>query len=170
MTHWKSGLMGVNRMNDVISRQDAIDAVKSRKTAEQCEKGVVRNWAVDLCVDVLEKLPSSEPEKVCIAKITLSEEQVREAFEKAKDEIVQVLSSAESEQRWIPCSVRLPKKGEYVGNVAKYYLAQTEYGDMVVARYSHSGYWEQIYQLKPIADEIVAWMPLPKPYKGESEK
>jgi hypothetical protein len=48
---------------DVISRQAAIDIVKSRKTAEQCGKGVVRNWAVDLCVDALEKLPSVQPER-----------------------------------------------------------------------------------------------------------
>ena len=67
---------------------------------------------------------------------------------------------------WIPASERLPKAGEYVGNVAKYYLVQNEYGDMLVARYTHSEYWEQIYQLKPVDGEIVAWMPLPEPYKG----
>ena len=50
-------------MSDTISRQAAIDTVKSRKTAEQCENGVVRNWAVDLCVDALEKLPSAQPER-----------------------------------------------------------------------------------------------------------
>jgi len=70
---------------------------------------------------------------------------------------------------WIPVSERLPKAGEYVGNVAKYYLVQNEYGDMLVARYTHSEYWEQIYQMKPIADEVVAWMPLPEPYKAERE-
>jgi hypothetical protein len=69
--------------------------------------------------------------------------------------------------RWIPCSEWLPKAGEYVGSVAKYYLVQNEYGDMLVARYTHSGYWEQIYHLKPYADEIVAWMPLPQKYKEE---
>lgn len=72
-------------------------------------------------------------------------------------------------QRWIPCSERLPEKGEYIGDVAKYYLVQNEYGDMLVARYTHGEYWEQIYQLKPIGDEIVAWQPLPTPYK-ESDK
>jgi hypothetical protein len=46
---------------------------------------------------------------------------------------------------------------------------QNEYGDMLVARYTHSGYWEQIYQLQPIGDEIVAWMPLPGPYKADME-
>ena len=72
--------------------------------------------------------------------------------------------------RWIPVNEMLPKAGEYVGNVAKYYLVQNEYGDIFVARYTHSEYWEQIYQFKPCTDEIVAWMPLPEPYKeGESE-
>lgn len=72
-----------------------------------------------------------------------------------------------SAQQWTPCSERLPKAGEYIGDVARYYLVQNEYGDMLVARYTHSEYWEQIYQSKPYADEIVAWMPLPEPYKGE---
>lgn len=71
---------------------------------------------------------------------------------------------------WIPVSERLPKADEYVGNVAKYYLVQNEYGDMLVARYTHSGYWEKIYQLTPIADEIIAWRELPEPYKAESEE
>ena len=70
---------------------------------------------------------------------------------------------------WIPVSERLPKPGEYDGDVDKYYLVQNEYGDMMVATYTHSEYWEQIFQVKPIADEIVAWMPLPEEYKPESE-
>lgn len=72
---------------------------------------------------------------------------------------------AEKPNKWIACSDRLPEAGEYIGNVAKYYLVQNEYGDMLVARYTHGEYWEQIYQLKPIGDEIVAWMPLPEPMK-----
>ena len=71
--------------------------------------------------------------------------------------------------KWIPVSERTPKAGERVGNVAKYYLVQNEYGDMMVARYTHDEYWEQMYQYGPCADEIVAWMPLPKLYKAESE-
>lgn len=73
------------------------------------------------------------------------------------------------EPRWIPVSERLPEADEYVGDVAKYYLVQNEYEDMLVARYTHSEYWEQMYQLKPISDEIVAWRELPKLYKAESE-
>ena len=73
------------------------------------------------------------------------------------------------QQKWIPCSERLPKAGEYIEDVAKYYLVQNEYGDMLVARYTHGEYWEQIYQSKPIGDEIVAWMPLPKPYEPQDK-
>ena len=50
-------------MSDLISRQAAIDAVKSRKTAEQCKEGEVRNWTVDTCVDMIKKLPSAQPEQ-----------------------------------------------------------------------------------------------------------
>lgn len=79
------------------------------------------------------------------------------------------IKALEQEPRWIPVSERLPKAGEYVGDVDKYYLVQNEYGDMLVARYTHSEYWEQIFRFQPISDEIVAWMPLPTPYKAESE-
>ena len=83
--------------------------------------------------------------------------------------IMEYIDEVPNETRWIPVSERLPKAGEYIGDVDKYYLVQNEYGDMLVARYTHSEYWEQIYQLQPIGDKIVAWMPLPKPYKAESE-
>lgn len=72
--------------------------------------------------------------------------------------------------QWIPVSNELPKPGELDGDVDKYYLVQNEYGDMMVARYTHSEYWEQIFQTTPIADKIVSWMPLPEEYKPESEE
>jgi hypothetical protein len=74
-----------------------------------------------------------------------------------------------ADNRWISVSERLPKADEYVGNVAKYYLVQNEFGDMMVARYTHSEYWVQMYQLKPIAN-IIAWCELPQPFKVESEE
>ena len=77
---------------------------------------------------------------------------------------------ADEQTEWIPVSERLPKPGEYVGDVAKYYLVQNEYGDMMVARYTRNEYWEQIYQLKHISDEIVAWMPLPAPFEPQESE
>ena len=89
--------------------------------------------------------------------------------EKTLDVIIKELPLVTPKAGWIPCNERLPKAGEYVGDVEKHYLVQNEYGDMLVARYTHSEYWEQVYQTKPIADEVVAWMPLPEPYTEESE-
>ena len=50
-------------MDDTISRQQAIDAVNSRKTAEQCKEGEARNWTVDACVDMIKQLPSVQPKR-----------------------------------------------------------------------------------------------------------
>jgi hypothetical protein len=81
-----------------------------------------------------------------------------------------LIEAIEAVNKWIPVSERLPEEGEYIGDVDRYYLVQNEYGDMFVARYTHSEYWEQIYQLKPIGDEIVAWRELPQPYKQQESE
>ena len=75
---------------------------------------------------------------------------------------------------WIPCSERLPEPNRHDAlNVDVYYLAQTEFGDMIVASYneSHEGtkWWEQMYSYRIFDDEIVAWMPLPEPWKGVND-
>lgn len=78
------------------------------------------------------------------------------------------LKKLREQTRWVPCSERLPKENEYVGDVCKYYLIQDEYGDMYVAHLSSVG-WIPINSLKAISDEVLAWRPLPKPYKAEME-
>ena len=78
-----------------------------------------------------------------------------------------VLDYLEQEPKWIPVSERLPKPNECVGNVCRYCLIQNEYGDMMVARWDGQG-WEQMYQYgEYIEDEVIAWMPLPKPYEPQ---
>ena len=81
--------------------------------------------------------------------------------------IIKALPSADA--KWIPCSERLPKEDEYVGNVCKYYLIQDEYGDMHVAHLSGRG-WETIESVKALGCDVVAWMPLPEPYKGGDDE
>lgn len=78
------------------------------------------------------------------------------------------LKQLREQTRWTPCSERLPKENEYVGDVCKYYLIQDEYGDMYVAHLSSVG-WIPINSLKSISDEVIAWRPLPKPYKAKME-
>ena len=70
--------------------------------------------------------------------------------------------------KWIPVSEKLPKPKETENLIAKYYLIQNEYGDMLVARWDGKG-WEQMYQHEYLEDDVIAWMPLPEPMKAESE-
>lgn len=78
------------------------------------------------------------------------------------------LKQLREQTRWTPCSERLPKENEYVGDVCKYYLIQDEHGDMYVAHLSSVG-WIPINSLKAISNEVVAWQPLPQPYRVEME-
>lgn len=100
----------------------------------------------------------------------VSKEELLKALQYDRDQFAKGYKAGLNADRWISVKDQLPEEGEYDGDAAKYYLVQNEYGDMMVARYTHSGYWEQIYQLKPIADEIVAWQPLPEPAKVGDEE
>ena len=74
------------------------------------------------------------------------------------------VTPARKKEEWISCD---EKPNELVDNVRKYYLIQDEYGDMCVARYTKKG-WHPIESLF-FLDDVVAWIPLPEPYKEESE-
>lgn len=83
--------------------------------------------------------------------------------------ILRNLPSVTHTTSWIPVSERMPNPGEYNGDVDRHYLVQNEYDDMLVARYTKKECWEQIFQIGEIKEKIVAWQPLPKPYKAEME-
>lgn len=83
----------------------------------------------------------------------------------------EAIKTLEQEPKWIPCSERMPKPNETVGGVSKYYLVQNIYGDINIACYTISG-WLPAHSRYIFAsdDVIVAWRPLPEPYKEEVEK
>ena len=71
---------------------------------------------------------------------------------------IDVLPPAQPEQRWIPCSERLPMtKDDYIITVKDKSLTWTDYVEWS-ADYHWWGYDD---------DMVIAWMPLPEPYKGE---
>ena len=88
--------------------------------------------------------------------------------------IVDLLNDLPSAQRWIPVSERLPEPNNVYKDVLSYYLVQNEYGDMMVATFikfpGGARVWQQIYQYGAIMEDIVAWMPLPEPWKGEEDE
>ena len=136
--------------DDLISRQAAIDALGEQPPVwddrNDYEIGRQNQWNED--VIALKALPSAQPQKVCIteAKITI-------------DEIRDYISKAINAERWIPCSERLPKYGKQV-------LCCNKQGSVFTSAITytsgHTVYFGQHYN-------VIAWMPLPEPYKTESE-
>ena len=71
---------------------------------------------------------------------------------------IRELPSAEPEQRWIPCEERLPENRVYVLVTYRY-----EYGLI-----DHGITWYGEAEKKwNTSREIIAWKPLPEPWKGE---
>lgn len=82
---------------------------------------------------------------------------------------LQKLPPVTPKQRWIPVSERLPepdRKDETGNDIA--FLVQTEWGTFFTATYD--GNWCHVDSSILVDSEVIAWMPLPEPYKeGESE-
>ena len=71
-----------------------------------------------------------------------------------KSEIIERIPSAEPQ--WIPCSERLPdKEGRYL---CTYFMSK---GNVIDFGWFENGEW--------YICGCVAWMPLPEPYRGDSE-
>lgn len=76
------------------------------------------------------------------------------------DELV-ALRALPSAQQWIPCSERLPEEDTYV-------LATTAWGEITMAeKLSDIAWFICEGNANAKSDDIVAWMPLPEPWKGE---
>ena len=74
---------------DLISRQAAIDALRKCQTYKFAVTEPRMIMLADASI-VIENLPSAQPESICVAKVTMTDEQVKEAFEKATCQILAV--------------------------------------------------------------------------------
>ena len=70
-----------------------------------------------------------------------------------------------NEREWTPCSERLPKKSDDYLTTTSFDLGKTE-----PAREVYKNYFCAASQKWLTDDEdVIAWMPLPKPWKGKNE-
>lgn len=77
-------------------------------------------------------------------------------------DMLELVRSLPSAQRWIPVTERLPDEmGTYLVT-----LDYKEHGTGVMSLWFHN---EEIGWDLRVADEVTAWMPLPAPWKGEDE-
>lgn len=129
-------------MKDLISRADAIKAIRKCKF----ESVMPSDWyrGMEVAQEIIEELPSADAE-------------------------------------WIPCSEKLPSDDEIVNitwvnhNPPPYYADIAEKPFVASGlRYCDKWYWyssvcQDLHQDFDLIDkdiEVIAWQPLPKPYKG----
>ena len=79
--------------------------------------------------------------------------------------------SAEAVQGWIPCSERLPEIDETLricDQISEDVLGTDTYGNIRHVYLTNCGYLKPTFCTveEGMSVDIVAWMPLPKPYKG----
>lgn len=83
------------------------------------------------------------------------------------------LPSVQPEQQWIPCSERLPEIGEhYVSEPCIVYCSNGAYGfaELEENIFGQVGWnCERDDEYHEPLGEVVAWMPLPQPWKGDSD-
>ena len=122
-------------MNDLISRQAAIDALAKFVPYAICDESTesYTNGLTD-AYNLICQLPSAQPEP-----------------------------------RWIPCGERLPEEEE------KSYWVCLDGGGQCQCRWTNNMYglgankwdkWGWHVMDKPQYSRVIAWMPLPEPYRG----
>ena len=137
-------------------------------TREEIIQGLYRgdSRAIKEAIKALEKEPCED----CVSREAVKEALRNRTGESISDCInaLPSVTPTRKKEEWIPCDEKLPKPNELVDNVRKYYLIQDEYGDMHVASYLRNG-WISIDSFYTLEDDVIAWMPLPEPYKAESK-
>lgn len=76
------------------------------------------------------------------------------------------LKQLREQTRWIPCSERLPKDKETVLVTFKHFVSGNTIGLGSVILLRGKPHWHVREQSLGTYD-VLAWMPLPEPYKGE---
>ena len=93
--------------------------------------------------------------------------------------VIEQLPSAQPEQRWIPCSERLPEEKDAkilkklgINMRSDYVLATVEVkGErMTILSHTFDGVWQWDKKYAFPDYNVIAWMPLPEPYKEENDE
>ena len=178
-------------MSDLIERQAAIEALArmmprsytpdgSHPADEEIYK--IQEIYVD-CIESIEILPAVQPDHVaeigkkaegdCISRqeaLKICRRYWHPTFNPIMEEI-EKLPSVQPEQRWIPVTERLPENDNEV--LITVWDAEDDYVEVYKGFYQGHEWWTQwCHGCSKIKDEpcgeniVIAWMPLPEPYRG----
>ena len=137
------------KMSDPIERQDVLNLLDSVSQ-------YMGNWLIQYIEEGISSIPPAQPEQVCIANVTLTDEQVKEVVEKAKSAVISVIKP---DPQWIPCTdpAKLPKNKEL-------WITCEICGCRVLKEI----YWDMTEWSDDVSG-LIAYMPyvVPKPYREE---
>lgn len=167
-------------MSDLISRQAAIDMIRLYREDETVD--------LDELESSIAMMPSAQPytEEQIQTMQDLESAEIEKAYELGKESAQRELNTQlytdgfcdgyaqckKDKQWWIPCSERLPDTQDeyYITWTApvckgKRFVSITEY---CVPSTGEDPYWDLSEHISFYEDaEVLAWMPLPEPWKGE---
>ena len=148
-------------MKDLIERQTAIDAINGVLVEDDACKVWFRL--------ALQNLPPAQPYTDAEIKKMQNLEQVQ--FDKIRESAYQ--EGKADAMRWIPCSERLPNR---FGKMLVTFIPGTLWTYVIIANYSDlMGIAKPCFLIGKvgkddfanITSKVVAWMPLPEPYRED---
>ena len=172
----------ISRLSEIRSKYNCFDETEEpyyralstaiKKLSEQADGDTISRQAA---IDAIDVLCQEHRYKIPGKRETYS--QYNEAWQDALDRAegaIGNLPSAQAEPQWIPCSERLPEEDYWLGGSGR------QFSDEVlvsVENHDDEDMWVYIsqtvdgeWQLElPRHCEIIAWMPLPEPYKERRE-
>ena len=113
--------------------------------------------------DLISRADAIEAVRKCVVESELLADW-NKAMESAQ-ELLSALPSAEAD--WIPCSERLPKRDELV--LVTYKTTDRIHLCKYIDDGSENPWWSYIDDCCAWNNVVLAWMPLPKPYREERE-
>lgn len=160
--------------SDLISRADAIEAVDNIKSTDNWQGAVIALLSALPSADAVSRKEYEETDGV----ITIEKQSAKDVGE-IKHIVIRspnytryfynesMPTSAEAVQEWIPVSERLPNEsGEYLCTIPL--DADETYTEVLTFHkgrfYEDDDEWGATYH-----DDVLAWMPLPKPHREEGD-
>ena len=163
--------------DDLISRAEAIEEIEfgitnmkaiNMETGEVIEPFAKINAELREAVNRVKELPSAQPEEFEWCTDCKEYDQERHCCHRWAKVIRKTVDEIKAEQRWIPCSERLPNHDEYIKNNGLFNVSD---GDR---SYSE---WFDIHDKQMFGEPtisgfrvdyaVIAWMPLPETYGVE---